>query len=279
MTESDGMNVKRVSRWRRWLQSTPVPAFFLFTFLFSWGVWGLAGPLVSGAGRGWRSAVHTAGLCGPTVAALVLSGLLYGWQGIGGLLKRIAHWRVGAGWYLFALFSTLIIGFAAIGVHTLAGGVTPTMNLQIGLASVIRNALLPVPAGLPEEYGWRGFALPHLLKKRSALIASLIIAPFWLLWHMPISPILKNVSFTGLFLLEVIPLTILFSWLYINSRSILLVVLYHLVYNAVVYVLNIPGSPSLWAVYIGLNWLLAALVVAYYGASRLARNASPLKTV
>jgi membrane protease YdiL (CAAX protease family) len=252
-----------------------VAAFFLLTFSFSWGVWWLLGSLVSGASWGWRIPVHTVGLCGPTVAALVLSGLLYGRQGIIDLLKRIVRWRVGFGWYLFALFSTLIIGLTAIGVHTLAGGVNPPMNLQIVLA----QAAIP-PAGLPEEYGWRGFALPHLLKKRSALASSLIIALFWLAWHIPISPVLKHISFLGLFLLEVIPLSILFSWLYINSRgSILLVVLYHFVANWVVYVLNIPGSPSLWAVYIGLNWLLAALVVVRYRASRLTRKTTLLETL
>lgn len=152
---------------------------------------------------------------------------------------------------------------------------TPPMNQIVPV-----QALLPLPSGLPEEYGWRGFVLPHLLKKRNALVASLIIALFWIVWHIPISPILKNVSFLGLFLLEVIPLTILFSWLYINSRgSILLVVLYHLVSNTVVYVLNIPGSHSLWAIYVGLNWLLAAIVIARYGASRLTRQATLLETV
>jgi membrane protease YdiL (CAAX protease family) len=275
MSENDGMNEKRLPRWRRWLQSAPVSAFFLLTFLFSWGMWWLVRPLVSGAGGGWRTAVHTAGLCGPTMAALVLSGLLYGWQGVGDLLKRIARFRAGIGWYLFALFSTLIIGLTAIGAHTLIGGMTPRMNRL-----VLAQALLPLPAGLPEEYGWRGFALPHLLKKRSALVASLIIALFWVAWHIPISPILKNVSFLGLFLLEVVPLSILFSWLYINSRgSILLVVLYHLVYNVVVYVLNIPGSRSLWAVYVGLNWLLAVLVVVRYGTSHLTRKKTRLESM
>ena len=272
MTESGGMNGKGMPAWRRWLQSTPVAGFLLLTFSFSWGVWWLAGLFLSGAGSGWRIVVHTIGLCGPTVAALALTGFLHGWQGVGDLLKRIARWRVGVVWYLFALFSTLIIGVAAIALHTWVGGITPPMN-QLVLA----QALLPLPAGLPEEYGWRGFALPHLLKKRTALASSLIIALFWVVWHIPISPALINVSFLGLFLLEVIPLSILFSWLYINSGgSILLVVLYHLVANMVVFVLNIPGSPSLWAVYIGLNWLLAALVITRYGASNLTRRMSPL---
>ena len=270
MNEIGGMSGRDMSPWRRWLQSAPTAAFLLLTFAFSWGVWELARSYLSGAGRGWRIAFHTVGLCGPTVAALILTGLLSGRRGVVDLLKRIARWRVGIGWYLFALFSTLIIGLTAIGVYILAGGRAPHLN-QL----VFAQALLPLPAGLPEEYGWRGFALPHLLKKRGALTSSLIIALFWVLWHIPISPALKNVSFFGLFLLEVIPLSVLFSWLYINSRgSILLVVLYHLVYNAVIHVLNIPGSRSLWVVYIGLNWLIACLVVVRYGASNLTRRNS-----
>jgi membrane protease YdiL (CAAX protease family) len=264
------MNDKGISRWREWVHLSPVAAFFLLAFLVSWSIWGAARVLLPGASRELRVAVHTVGLCGPTVAALFLTGLLYGRRGVFDLLKRIARWRVAIGWYLFALFSTLIIGLTAIGVHTLAGGVTPPMN-QL----VFAQALLPLPAGLPEEYGWRGFALPHLLKKRSALTSSLIIALFWVAWHIPISPALKSVSFFGLFLLEVIPLSVLFSWLYINSRgSILVVVLYHLVANAVVEVLNIPGSLSLWAIYVGMNWLLAAVIAARYGVSRLSRHGS-----
>ncbi len=270
MNEIGGMSGREVSALRRWLQSAPTVAFLFLTFSFSWGVWGLARSHLTGAGRGWRIAFHTVGLCGPTVAALILTGLLSGRRGVLDLLKRIARWRVGIGWYSFAFFSTLIIGLTAIGVYVLAGGRAPHMNRL-----VLAQAFLPLPAGLPEEYGWRGFALPHLLKKRSALTSSLIIALFWVVWHIPISPALKNISFFGLFLLEVIPLSILFSWLYINSRgSILLVVLYHLVYNAMTHVLNIPGSRSLWMIYVGLNWLLAALIIVRYGASKLTRRNS-----
>lgn len=81
-----------------------------------------------------------------------------------------------------------------------------------------------------------------------------------------------------LFLLEVIPLTILFSWLHINSHgSILLVVLFQFVANAAVEVLNIPGSLSLWAIYVGMNWLLAALIPARYGVSRLSRHGAGIE--
>lgn len=259
-----------VSEWRKWVRSSPVTAFFLLAFLISWSMWGLGRGLVPGAGRGIRLAIHNLGLCGPTVAALFVGGLLYGREGAFDLLKRIGRWRAGIGWYLFAILSTLVLGLAARGIHSLTFGATPALNFQI-----MWVRLFVLPSGLPEEYGWRGFALPHLLKRRSALASSLIIAVFWVLWHIPISPILNDVSFLGLFLLEVIPLTILFSWLYINSHgSILLVVLFHFVANAVVEVLNIPGSLSLWAIFVGMNWLLAALIATRYGVSRLSRYGS-----
>jgi membrane protease YdiL (CAAX protease family) len=254
--------------WRERVRANPVAAYFLLTFLVSWSIWGAARVLLPGASRELRAVVHTAGLCGPTVAALVLTGLLSGRRAVLDLLKRIARWRVGIGWYLFAICSTLVIGLTAIAVHALAGGMTPPRN-----PLVLAPALLPLPAGLPEEYGWRGFALPHLLKRRSALTSSLIIGVLWVAWHIPIAPALHSVPFFGLFLLEVIPLSVLFSWLYINSRgSILVVVLYHLAANVVVEVLNIPGSQSLWTIYVGLNWLLVAVIAAGYGVSRLSRH-------
>ena len=39
--------------------------------------------------------------------------------------------------------------------------------------------------------------------------------------------------------------------------------------NTVVNVLNIPASTPVWAVYVGMNWLLAAFIAIRYGASRL----------
>lgn len=263
------METKRTSSGPGWLRSHPAIAFFVLTYLFSWSVWGGARVLLPDAGVAAETAAHTLGLFGPTLAALVLTGWLYGAQGVRNLLKRIGLWRAGFGWYLFALFSTLGVGLAALGVHALAGGTNPPQN---PLASVL-PALLPLPAGLPEEYGWRGFALPHLMRRHGALASSLLIAVLWVLWHIPISPILSRPPLLALFLLEVMPLSVLFSWLYINSRgSILLAVLFHLAANCAVTLLNIPGAPLLWVIYIGLTWSLAALVVFRYGPSRLSRN-------
>jgi len=260
----------RFSTCREWVASSPVTAFFIVTFLISWSVWGVGRFLIPESDNVVRFALHNLGLCGPTLAALLLSGLLYGRKGVCDLLKRIARWRAGIGWYLFAMLSTLAIGLLSRWIHSQALGAPPALNLELMWVQ-----LLVLPSGLPEEYGWRGFALPHLLKRRSAIVSSLIIAVFWVLWHIPISPILNNPSFLVFFLLEVIPLSILFSWVYINSHgSILLAVLFHFAVNLVVEVLSIPRSPSLWAIYVGLNWLLVVWIVVRFGASRLSRHGS-----
>jgi membrane protease YdiL (CAAX protease family) len=39
-------------------------------------------------------------------------------------------------------------------------------------------------AGLTEELGWRGFALPHLQRSRSALTSALVIGLVWAVWHL-----------------------------------------------------------------------------------------------
>jgi membrane protease YdiL (CAAX protease family) len=43
---------------------------------------------------------------------------------------------------------------------------------------------LGLTAGLMEEFGWRGFLLPHLLKRHSPLVATLMLGLIWGgLWH------------------------------------------------------------------------------------------------
>ena len=255
--------------WRRWVRTYPVVTFFLVTYVFSWSVWLLAVPVAAGVGPGARAAVHYLGLCGPTVAAVILSARLYGRGGVGELLGRIARWRVGVGWYLFALLSTLAIGLAAVGLHALVRGTRPPFDFAFIAARLI------LPAGLPEEFGWRGFALPHLMKRRGAVAASLVIALFWVLWHLPISPALRNPAVLVLFLVEVSALSILFSWLYINSGgSVLLVVLYHFVANHMVRMLSIPAAPTLWLTYVVLLWAVAGVVIYRYGGASLTRLAS-----
>ena len=86
-------------------------------------------------------------------------------------------------------------------------------------------------AGLSEEPGWRGFALPRLQAKFSPLVSSLILGVLWAVWHAPgrfggIEA--KSVSDTlvewGLILL----VTVIFTWTFNRTKgSILTTALLH----------------------------------------------------
>jgi membrane protease YdiL (CAAX protease family) len=86
--------------------------------------------------------------------------------------------------------------------------------------------------GLGGEPGWRGFALPQLQAKHSPLISSLILAPFWALWHLP--PMGNEFPWfiVPAFLLSICGGTLVRTWLFNASKgSVLLVMLFHAITN------------------------------------------------
>jgi membrane protease YdiL (CAAX protease family) len=109
--------------------------------------------------------------------------------------------------------------------------------------------------GALEEPGWRGFALPQLLGRRSALSASLILGAVHAGWHLPLyvtSP--ENLYYIPL----VMAAAVLFTWLYVATRgSVLLAVLFHGSVNTFAAYFA-PLFPAVDAV--RLFWLLAALL-------------------
>jgi membrane protease YdiL (CAAX protease family) len=103
------------------------------------------------------------------------------------------------------------------------------------------SLLSAVAYGVGEEAGWRGFALPRLQRKHSALMATFILAIFWSLWHAPMFlyrfefGIVQVIGFfIGMFA-GAIWLTFLYNS---TGENTLMVVLWHTTWNTV----NIIGA-------------------------------------
>ena len=87
-----------------------------------------------------------------------------------------------------------------------------------------------------EEYGWRGYALDRLQERWNALSSSLILAAFWGPWHL-------QQWFAGgrtvpffAFWYGICLESILFTWLYNNTKhSLLPVILFHALLNIQVF--------------------------------------------
>jgi uncharacterized protein len=94
-------------------------------------------------------------------------------------------------------------------------------------------AIDPGPIG--EEFGWRGFALPRLLERHSALKSSLMLGLIHAIWHLPLFFIpgmpQKQLSFP-VFTLGVISIASFDTVLYLRTgANLLLAILVHLMAN------------------------------------------------
>jgi membrane protease YdiL (CAAX protease family) len=124
-----------------------------------------------------------------------------------------------------------------------------------------------------EELGWRGYLLDRFQEKRSALMASLIIGLAWALWHLPLffvggtyqASLGIGTQAFWLFMLGVVPLSFVFTWVYNNTqRSILVAFLLHAMVNFTGELFDISPRANTIST---LLWVIAALgITLFWGA-------------
>src|SRR5215211_3936833 len=113
---------------RAFVKRYPRLSYVALTFATSWGgILIVAGP---GGFLGTKEIsemlfpiVVLATLAGPSVAGILLTGLVYGKAGLGDLLSLLLRWRVGVRWYSFALLAaplTIILSLLVVSLSSLA---------------------------------------------------------------------------------------------------------------------------------------------------------------
>lgn len=264
---------------QRLVKRHPLAAYFVLAFAISWLVYLVPDALGS---QGWLPfrvplPLVILGGYGPTFAALIVTGLLSGGAGIRRLLSGLLVWRVNPVWYLAALFMHPILFLLGFAVYALTGGALPPLpQLSLGLA--LNIVLLLVVLGLinGEEIGWRGFALPRLQARHTALTANLVLGAIEALFHLPLfwtsdapQAALGPVAFVVISLAA----AILFAWIFNNTRgSLLLAYLVHAAQNTWTNVLPVGMSgPLLWYP-LGMMALAAVVVVIVFGPARFSRK-------
>lgn len=224
----------------------------------------------------------------PTVAVVIVTGLTTGRAGIRELFGKLLIARVGFKWYMFAIFGIAVICIAAVllgnqfgplpAVPILAEGMPSN---PIALIAVVTITFLVRGILNGEELAWRGFALPKLQAKYNALVSSVILSVPFVLFHLPLffDPEMGMGPFAS-FAIRAVALTLLFTWLYNNTRgSVLLAYLMHAAFNTWTNVFSIQTSTNHFQ-----DWMmtvvmvfLAATVVATSGAKDLSRTNSRIQ--
>jgi membrane protease YdiL (CAAX protease family) len=226
---------------------------------------------------------------GFVIAAVIMTWLTLGGPAVIDLLKRYLLWRVEIKWYLVAFFLFPLIQLAAIYLGSLISRTAVDFSTAYAYNIFGPSASLPLFV-LPfflfdaltngEEIGWRGYVLPRLQTKNSALVASLITGVIWGFWHLPKFLMPENNNPFGWFMVQITLEAVLYTWLYNNTRgSLLLVTLFHAASNiAAVFmpVENAVGGTNLPALYIqiAIEALIVLAVVITAGPANLSRTQS-----
>jgi len=216
----------------------------------------------------------------PSVVAIVLTAIVLGRGALRKLLARLLIWRVNPLWYLGVVLGPVALVGGTIALNTLLGRPALSLGIPSLLGLVIMLAFFIFPgSALGEEIGWRGYALPRLQTRMSALSASLILAPIWALWHLPLwltgAPGRTPLIYAG-FVVSAFGLSVLLTWVYNSTGgSLLLVVLLHgtinlpitLLYDALGSRVTVPVL-----LYFGLTAVAAIVVVIVAGPAHLSRK-------
>jgi len=105
------------------------------------------------------------------------------------------------------------------------------------LKAATLGMLVSLGTAAGEEIGWRGFLLPELLNKKSAVKTALIISAVWAVYHYPGILFSRYNSGTEswyavlFFTLQIIGLTFIMTWLRIQSGSLWPAVILHASHN------------------------------------------------
>ena len=226
--------------------SLELPAYFALTFAISWSFWLPAAFSGASISTPWVRWLVYAGIAGPALAGV---GLLYLSSTPA---QRDDYWdrvfefrRLGPRWLAAIALTYPLLTAPAIAFDWIANGRMPDAGMLLrllthpaSLLSYLGFILLLGP--VPEELGWRGYALDRLQLHRTPLRSSLILGAAWAAWHLPLFFVygtyqnglgFGTIEF-WLFILTAVSCSVLMTWIYNGTdRSILSAMLFHGVVN------------------------------------------------
>jgi len=271
---------------KAFIKSYPVLTYFALTFAISWGgillVIGGPGGIVS-TNRQFDKLlpdVILAILAGPSVSGILMSALAYGSVGLREFQSRLRRWRVGIRWYTVALLTAPLQMMA---IYLMLSLLSPKFLPGIfasddKVSHLLMGLVTGLMAGIFEELGWTGFAIPRLRQRYSVLNTGLIVGFLWAFWHIlpalwlgfasgTVSGMLSMISYLTDPFLFLVAFRVLMVWVYERTgASLLVAMLMHvsLTSSARIFTpLGIVGVPLMlfgitWA---AVMWGVVAVVV------------------
>jgi len=248
--------------------------YFVLACAFSWAIWlpllidvrqssNTDSPLV------W---LHYLGGFGPLLAAFTITALTGGKPALKRLLCKMAGIGSDKKWIVVAIGLPVVLFLLAVLVQGASKGNWIDLSLLGHSAKLPQYSLLTILAieifafGYGEETGWRGFALPRLQAKYSALVSAMILTLPWAFWHLPTFFYNQNMMTMGMagifgWFISLLTGSIILSWIFNGSKgSILAVALFHGIVDVVFTSQAVSGKLDN---YVGAMITFVAIAVAF----------------
>lgn len=227
------------------------------------------------------SFIFSLGVYGPLLGALWGNRQKEGWQGLKTLGSRLLDFNVAARWVWSAVLVAAAMSVVPTGIAWLLGqSDAPVLPFTARLIWFVPLLILQLlTSGLGEEPGWRGYLWPRLQRWVTSDWSIWILGFLWAVWHFPLTiiytllsvpadlPVIGVVIAILLSLLGqslfFIGLSYIYVWLFNNTGSIALVILFHALTNVVPFLLPaVGGGLTLlvglfpWVIVLTLRWLV-----------------------
>ncbi len=242
--------------------------FFVITFFITWALWlpsvlkalGISVPI------GFLIISMMASFT-PSIVGLILHRRFLGTELFKiDMRERLTfyfkkRWLIGI---LILFFGTSTVSYFLM--RLFVRNFVPVNTMPWYMAPLVFIQILLIGGALGEEFGWRGFVLPRLLKITRPMYASLILGVLWSIWHLPLffmeGTVQSNMPIWQ-FMIQNIVIAYFYTWLYKRTSGNLWMMIYlHAIANTasalVPYWQNDIGR------YIGLGVLILAGGLVYW---------------
>jgi uncharacterized protein len=195
-------------------------------------------------------------LAGPSLTGVLMTAVVLGRAGLRDVVSRLVPWRVGAPWYAVALFTAPVLMAATLlALSFISPAFLPGLVTSQDKGSLLLvSPAVGLSAGLFEEIGWTGFAIPALRRRYGVLATGLIVGILWSAWHLlpnvwaaraAAGDLAVSVYLTattvGVFVGYLTAFRVLMVWVYDRTESLLVAMLMHVSLTAGLLILNPIG--------------------------------------
>lgn len=211
----------------------PLLAFYVLAFAVTWIAWAPQVAYSRGLIGFNIPALYVTGGAGPLIAAYLVLLALDSRSVNSELFGSLLQWRIRPQWYVVGVLGYFVVWLAALAWDSGSGAIREAVALSPGL---LTGFAVSAVAAVPEEVGWRGFALSRLQARHSALVSSLIMGVLWGLWHLPLlldkTNVMSRYPFVP-YMLCVIAVSVVYTWIFNSTGgSVFAVTLFHAASNA-----------------------------------------------